>query len=630
MAAAPLQISRTKSIRLSFAPDPASARAAAATVRSFLSEQGVTESELFAYELSIAEATYNAIDHAQGSARDLEPVVEALFTPEEIELRVIDHTAGFDLPERAAVPSPLAERGRGLFLIFSVMDEVRYLRGAKENILIMRKRRRALPAAPANPEPDSAPPAVPEDAQRQLAEAKRTMAGMARELSFRSETLSAIFRCCAELGRNDPLAEGFAERLLVDLLKLVSADWYVHRVYHRDKRQLTVASTSISGLRLEPLAIPATGSPAQGIETAVATSQTVARFDLREVLTPTEPLLAIGPKSAGLVCPLCFGGALVGTIAVGRYDGDSSLGKLQGEVVGTFAEFLAIQTVNLRSRNEDVRSRVVARELEIAKEIQHLLLPRTLPQLAGVGLTGGWQSAREVGGDFYDAFALSGHSLILMVADVMGKGVPAALFATTMRGLLRGMIARSNDPAELLSRLNRLLYAELSAVNMFITAQIVLVDLETRQVTTASAGHCPLLYVPPGRRTVAALATQGIPLGVLPDTVYRDETVPLGTPAALLLYTDGLTDTRDAEGAIFGQQRLVAWLRANLIPGRSASELRDRLMTELNRFRGDAAMADDQAFLLLTEEGVGPERVAAPGQRRLRIQRGAFLFPVNS
>jgi hypothetical protein len=312
-----------------------------------------------------------------------------------------------------------------------------------------------------------------------------------------------------------------------------------------DGRTLVVAAASEPELNLGPLTLPPAGEEPHGIVATVAMTQTAARFDLREDSDHNEPLRAIGPEATGLVCPLVFGGTLVGTIAVGRRDGGFPLGKLQDEVVRVFAEFLAIQTVNLRHHKEEVRNRMFARELEIAQEIQHLLLPRTLPQLEGFGLAGGWQSAREVGGDFYDALAVDVQSLFLMVADVMGKGVPAALFAATMRGLLRGLAARSDDPAEILGGLNRLLYAELSAVNMFITAQVVHVDLQTRQVTAASAGHCPLLYVPPGRHNVVALPTQGLPIGVLPDTVYRSATARLGDPATLLLYTDGLTDTRN-------------------------------------------------------------------------------------
>jgi serine phosphatase RsbU (regulator of sigma subunit)/anti-sigma regulatory factor (Ser/Thr protein kinase) len=601
MATAPPQTSRASGLRLPFAPDPQSVRTAAETIRKFLAEQGVPEKELFPFELCIVEAGNNAIEYAEGRSRALKPVAEALFTPDQIELRIIDHTPGFVLPDHIVLPPPTNERGRGLFLIQSVMDELRYLRGAKENTLIMRKRRRAIQPPAAEHEPGSAGGLSLEESQRQLTESKSARATMAGELSFRSETLTAIFRCCAELGRSDDLAENFGKRLLVDLFHLTTADWCVLRLLSGDGRQLVVAAASEPELLAGALTLPLPGETPCGIEAVVAASLAATRFDMREQIDSTEPLRAVGPEATGLVCPLVFGGALVGTIAVGRRGGDFPLGKLQEEVVRMFAEFLAIQNVNLRHHKDEVHRHVVARELEIAQEIQHLLLPRTLPQLEGFGLAGGWQSAREVGGDFYDALAIDVQSLVLMIADVMGKGVPAALFAATMRGMLRGLAARTDDPAKILSGLNRLLYAELSAVNMFITAQVVHVDLRTRQITAASAGHCPLLYVPSGSNRVCALETQGLPIGVLPDTAYRQHTAILGHPATLLLYTDGLTDIRNPAGKLLGQHHLTRWLTANVFAGHSAAALRDRLATELNRFRGAAAMTDDQAFLVLTE-----------------------------
>jgi sigma-B regulation protein RsbU (phosphoserine phosphatase) len=331
-----------------------------------------------------------------------------------------------------------------------------------------------------------------------------------------------------------------------------------------------------------------------------------------------------------MVHPLIFGGTLVGTIAVGRRSGEFPLGKLHEEVIETFSEFLAIQILNVRRRKDEARTRLVAREMEIAKEIQHMLLPRTLPQLAGFGLAGGWYCARELGGDFYDAIKLGGQSLLLMMADVMGKGVPAALFATTLRGLLRGLASRSSDPAQLLNSLNRLLYKDLSSVNLFMTVQIVHVDLEARKVTAAAAGHCPLLIVQPGYRIVSALTTQGIPIGVLPETAYTDVTGTLEAPSTLLLHTDGLTEMRDSRGEMFGQRRLMSRLRSNVVSGRSAADIRDLLKAELDSFRGDTAMADDQAFLVLSEEHASPMPADSRGKRRIRLQPGSFLFEANS
>jgi serine phosphatase RsbU (regulator of sigma subunit)/anti-sigma regulatory factor (Ser/Thr protein kinase) len=624
MAAPSIEPARPATLRLAFSPDLESAREVSVAIRHFLAEQGVAERDLFSYELCIAEASSNAVEYAEGPLKCIKPIAEALCTPTQIELRVTDHTAGFALRERLSAPSPLTDRGRGLFLIQSVMDEVRYLRGTNENILVMRKKRlsSAAPKEALSRSPSEAPSL--EKCQLQLAEANTKMEIMADELQLRSETLASVFRCCAELGSIDNASDGFEGRILIDLLHLTSADWYVLRMLSPDGRRLVVSAASESDLDSGPVELWANGNVSACIEKLVAVGQKAARFDMRECFDPAEPLRAVGPEGTGHVCPLSFGGTLVGTIAVGRRSGDFPLGRLQDEVIRAFAEFLAIQTLNLRRQREDVRSRVITRELEIAQDIQHLLLPRTLPQLSGFGLAGGWQSAREVGGDFYDAIALGDQSLLLMIADVMGKGVPAALFATTMRGLLRGLASHDSDPSKLLSELNRLLYNELSSVSMFITAQIVRVDLKARELTAASAGHCPPLFVLPGRRSVSSMPIRGLPLGVMPDTVYPRLTARMGSPAAVLLYTDGLTDTRNAVGETYGMHRLKAWLRVNANPGRTAMELRDRLATDLNRYRGDAVIDDDQAFLILTEERVGASPRAA---RPIRLRRGSFLFP---
>ena len=169
MAAPSLEPARPATLRLSFAPDLAAAREVSVAIRNFLAEQGVAEKELFSYELCIAEASNNAVEYAEGPCRNLRPIAEALFTPSQIELRVTDHSAGFDLPERIPPPPPMTDRGRGLFLIQSVMDEVRYLRGTNENILVMRKKRKAVPQTVTPVDDGSVNPLSYEKCKRDLA-----------------------------------------------------------------------------------------------------------------------------------------------------------------------------------------------------------------------------------------------------------------------------------------------------------------------------------------------------------------------------------------------------------------------------------------------------------------------------
>jgi serine phosphatase RsbU (regulator of sigma subunit)/anti-sigma regulatory factor (Ser/Thr protein kinase) len=596
--------------RVVFKCDLSEARIATRILRAFLAEQGLDESEQFNCELCLAEACNNAVQYAGDAGARQTITAEALCLPASVELRVVDHTPGFDLPECPTAISPEGERGRGLFIIQSLMDEVQYSRGPEGNTLTMRKSRTHQQHRPA----EAAANASVEEARRQLESCQQTISGMARELCFRSESLAAIFRCCAELGRTSDL-EGFGNRLLNDLLHLAAADWFVLRLLPAGDSQLVVFATSAPELRGEPLPFVCSGvAPGAGCdgvpvveacELAAARTRTEVEFDAHRSSAAHEPLRITGPNSAGLVHPLLFGDKLLGTLAIGRRDvnprnTETPFSALQAEMIRTFAEFMAVQVVNARHHEEQVHARLVAHELEIAHRIQRALLPRTLPQLGGFRLAANWESARQVGGDFYDAFPLGDHSLLLVVADVMGKGVPAAIFATITRSLLRAMAARSHHPAKLLKRLNELLYAELSSVGMFITAQLVFVDLKRRQLVAASAGHCPVIVL--NGEEVRTLSVTGTPLGILPNSTYTQQIATFGHPGGLLLYTDGLTECVNMTGEMFGNERLADWMRTRGSRPATAEAMRDELAAELTRFRGGAPLRDDQAFLLLAED----------------------------
>jgi len=606
------------SSRVAFPCNLADARSGVRSLREFLSGVGVGEDELFAYELCLVEACNNAVQNADAAGQNQPVLAEVSCQPDRVELRVTDHTPGFTWPDRLEVPSLERERGRGLFIIRSMMDEVAYERGSAENTLIMRKGRGPRDPAPvAAPSRPSPPPDALDDVRAQLADCRRAINGMARELCFRSESLSAIFRCAAELGRTSDLA-AFARRLLDDLLHLTSADWFVLRLIPPQESQLVVFAASNPALGSASLALPVsagrttpappgaeaaseTGLPVPCAELAAVMARNAVRFDTGSSPDSNEPLRSAGASSRGLVQPVLFGDTLVGTLAIGRGATEEVFSGLEAEVIRTFSEFLAIQIVNLRQREEQVHNRLVTHELEIAHSIQRSLIPASLPRISGFDLAGSWESARQVGGDFYDAIALSEHTVLLVVGDVMGKGVPAAMFATIMRGLVRALSNHCHQPAELLGRINQVLYRDLSAVNMFITAQLVFVDHRRRRVVTAGAGHCPLTLISKGAEPIASLTTAGTPLGVLPDVRYRQTTATLGRPGGVFLHTDGLIEARNAAGEFYGHDRLMKWLRDHCRLPCPAEHLRNQLAAELHRFRGDAPMADDQAFLILTE-----------------------------
>ena len=612
---------RGVSNRVTFKCDLAESRIATRILRAFLAEQGLDESEQFNCELCLAEACNNAVQYATEAGAKHLTSAEAIVHPACVELRVTDRTPGFALAAKPDKLNPNRENGRGLFIMQSMMDEVQYFRGSDENILVMRKTRTHQQHRPA----DDAANATLDDARHQLENCQQTISGMARELCFRSESLSAIFRCCAELGRTSDL-EGFSIRLLTDLMHLTAADWFVLRLLPAGDPQLTVFVSSTPEMRGPPLAIVRVANADYPAELSAARTRREQEFDARRTTSANDPLRLAGPQASGIAQPLLFGDKLLGTLAIGRKEADAPFSALQSEMIRIFGEFMAVQVNNVRHRDEQVHARLVAHELEIAHRIQRALLPRKLPQLGGFRLAGNWESARQVGGDYYDAFPLDDHSMLLVVADVMGKGVPAAIFATITRSLLRAMAVRIHHPAKLLERLNELLYEELSSVGMFITAQLVFIDLKRRQVVAASAGHCPILLL--SGESVRALGVTGTPLGILPNSTYRQQTATLGHPGGLLLYTDGLTEALNPAGEMFGQDRLADWLRARAPLPATAEALRDELAAELYRFRGPTALRDDQAFLILAEEpGAVPVRSEFVVTAETTVSEPAHFIP---
>jgi serine phosphatase RsbU (regulator of sigma subunit)/anti-sigma regulatory factor (Ser/Thr protein kinase) len=591
MALQAVPISRPATLRVRLECDLSKVRQASAHMKLFLTDQGFARADLDACELAVVEACNNAIKYVAAAGKCQEVGLEVICGKTDLEIRVTDHTAGFELPKEIQLPDFEKESGRGLYLIDSLMDEVTYLRGRGENCLVMRKKREM--------EKQAAETAISaEEATRRLGESEQVIRDMAEELSSCYESLSAIFRCSSELGKTNDLEE-FARRLLMDLAQITCADWFVLRLVSREGGELRLFTASREGIVTENISMDR--SNAVSVELQAGRAREDVWFDGHRPLREGDPLFEMNPKAHGLVHPIFLGDNLVGTLAVAKDTAGTSFSAVQANVVHTFSDFLAIQIMNARFNEEQVRIRLVSRELEIAQQIQRSLLPKSIPRLPGMNLAGFCQSAHQVGGDFYDVLRVRDDAVLLVIADVMGKGIPAAMFAAILRSLLRAAPEWMDQPATLLARANRLMFEELSAVDMFITAQLVFVDAKHRQITAASAGHCPGLLAVDDRGGIVSIAPDGLPLGIEPDTTFSSHTETLQRPAKLLLYTDGLTEARNPHGEFFGQDRLMKWLRKGGTRSGNAQELADDLAGDLTRFQSSAAQTDDQTFLILAE-----------------------------
>jgi phosphoserine phosphatase RsbU/P len=195
------------------------------------------------------------------------------------------------------------------------------------------------------------------------------------------------------------------------------------------------------------------------------------------------------------------------------------------------------------------------RELEVAREIQRSLLPRSLPQLPGFDFGARMEPARAVGGDFFDFILLDEEHLGIAVGDVSGKGVPAALFMAMTRTLLRAEARAANSPKEVLRGINDHLL-EMNDAEMFVTVLYGILHTPTCHFTYGRAGHeLPVLCDAWGE-TLTPCCGHGEPLGVFPDPVIDENAMQLAPGQSLLLYTDGMTDAFDEQGISFGPKRL--------------------------------------------------------------------------
>ena len=245
-------------------------------------------------------------------------------------------------------------------------------------------------------------------------------------------------------------------------------------------------------------------------------------------------------------------------------------------------------------RREDAAAR---REMAEALRIQQRLLPEDVPQVDGWELAVSWQPASGVGGDCFDAIRFNRSRLALTIADVVGKGIPAALLMSNLQAAVRAFASPSAEPRSLCRQVNRILCGNIGE-GRFISFVYCVLDAEDGTLTYTNAGHYrPMLVREDGG--VERLASGGPVIGVLPDAPYDQGSVATGPGDRLVLFTDGLTEARDSSDAEFGEGRLLdAAVRHRTC---SAPALQARLIDEVATFTG-GRLQDDATLIVLAAD----------------------------
>ena len=289
-----------------------------------------------------------------------------------------------------------------------------------------------------------------------------------------------------------------------------------------------------------------------------------------------------------------------GTTYLGILHNTAPFAMLVSMTVGTVWYGVALIQERLQQKNRQLENalevgsnalREQEQELARARQIQQGLLPKSIPQLRGMQVSGAWQPASAVSGDYYDVLALDDNRLAICIGDVVGKGITAALLMANLQAAFRAFATADATPGAVCSKLNAFMCGNVAS-GKFISFFYCIVDARDRSLAYENAGHCPAQLVRRSGDTLT-LSGDGAVLGVLPDWTYRDNRLQLESGDRLVLFTDGVTEAEDIRGAEFGEQRVVQSLLES--GGRSAEDIRRRLMEAVTlycrgQFRDDATV----------------------------------------
>ena len=253
----------------------------------------------------------------------------------------------------------------------------------------------------------------------------------------------------------------------------------------------------------------------------------------------------------------------------------------------------------LRGIRKQLGQRLLAiqKELETARQIQLSILPSEIPKIEGLDMAARYVPMTAVAGDFYDFILVDEQHIGILVADVSGHGMPAALIASMLKIALSAQWAHAADPAQVLLGLNQALCGKFQ--HHYVTAAYLFVDMQKRTLTYAGAGHPPLLLRDGSSKGVRNLVENGLFLGRFPFATYSSLEVPLNAGDRVLLYTDGIPETTNPAGVEFGTDCFKRFLEAE--QSTSADQFADRLLEELSRWsaRGSTDELDDDITMVV-------------------------------
>jgi len=330
------------------------------------------------------------------------------------------------------------------------------------------------------------------------------------------------------------------------------------------------------------------------------TGQSLCLNDLSEVPELVKLRGSAFGTASVMVAALSYGKQDLGVLAVANGPLGAPFSQADFVVFKSIAEQSAFALYNAIIYSMANEKKRLDHDLEIARDIQRILLPAEAPAINGFQISGINVPARQVSGDYFDYIRVDDERLGVAIADVSGKGVPASLIMAICRSVLRAEAARNPSPADVLRKVNRQLYPDIKE-DMFISMAYLILDHQRDGVTLARAGHdAPLLYKGHSQ-TVTPVKSPGMVVGIDSGNVFDrltvDFAVPLERDDCLVLYTDGVTEALNTDGDEFGLDRMIQSVRASATDG--AQTIVKRIIEDVRNFTGSVPQNDDITLIAI-------------------------------
>lgn len=406
----------------------------------------------------------------------------------------------------------------------------------------------------------------------------------------------------SKIARLTPLLAG-VDRCMIFLWERERGEFVPYEAHGLNKE----ARQAFDALRFKPGDLPLLD------QVILQQSHVVVENAAESDLIPQSLRRTFGIQSV-LAVPLISKGELLGAFLVDCIECPTHFSPRRISIVEGIADQTAVAVENARLYGRVLDRERITQELRLASEIQTSFLPESCPFLRGWDIAADWHAAREVGGDFYDFIPLGRDRLGLVIADVSDKGVPAALFMSLSRTLIRATAQDIRSPARVLQHVNELIMADARS-SMFVTVFYGVLNRHTGQLTYASAGHNPPIWwrhpataPPPGEigeageteAQMAMLTAKGVVLGVAEDIVLEERQVVMGPGDILVLYTDGVTEPINGQVEEFGEERLMRTIAA--ASDKPCSELVRLIHDTVSVFVGDQPQFDDYTLVAVKRQ----------------------------